>query len=91
MVILVFQLQNADQQSQNAPCCSDPLGGGGQLLVQTTDLAQIGVVLAGQSAGQAGFLTGLEHDNCDQHQAGDNLQNGNNDLNDFHDFTSLHG
>ena len=47
-------------------------------------LAQVGIAVAGQSAGQTGLLTGLQHDHNDHNHAGQNLKNSQNSLQNFH-------
>ena len=77
--------QQAQYQRQDQPNQRDPLGGTCQGLIQTlTGLAQVGIGIAGQCAGQAGLLAGLEHDHQHQCNTGNDLQNSQNDLNNFH-------
>ena len=88
MVICLY-LDEAQHQSQNDPAQSNPLGSGGQSLIQIAlaALAQVGILIAtGQSTGQTGFLTGLQNDHRDLHDAGDHFQNRQDDLNNFHCF-----
>jgi len=77
--------QQAQNQSQSQPNQCDPLGCAGQSLIQAlAGLAQVGIGIAGDRTGQASLLTGLEHNDQNQSNAGDDLQNSQNDLNNFH-------
>ena len=85
-------LQNAQQQSQESPNQSNPLSSGSHDLVQAASLAlaQVSIAIASDST-QAGLLAGLQQNRCNQRNACQALQDNNNNLNNFHFLTSLHG
>ena len=83
---LMMKLHQAQNQGQNNPNQSDPLGGRSQHLIQAAllVLAQVGIGSTGQSTGQASLLAGLQQNDSDQADAGDNLQDDQNDLKNTH-------
>ena len=91
-MVICLKLNQAQSQGQKDPSQSYPLGSRSQGLIQVALLAltEEGILIAtGQSTGQASFLTGLQHNNNDQHQAGDHFQNSQNELQNFIFYTSL--
>jgi len=84
-VSIVHELDQAQNQGQNNPSQSDPLGGVGQDLVQIAalGLAHVGFGTTGNGTGQASLLTGLQQNHNNQSQASNSLQNSQND---FHIF-----
>ena len=89
MTPVVFIGSNqAQRECQNHPHQSNPLCGLSQQLIQAavTALAHVGTAVACNGAGQTGFLTGLDQNNDYQRNAGDDLQDGQNDLQNFHLF-----
>ena len=85
-MVIAFQLEEAQAQSQCNPNQSNPLSGRCQNLVEAAvlALAQVGIIVTGQSSGQASFLTGLEHNYQNQSNAGNDLQNCHNTLQNLH-------
>ena len=76
------QLDDAQSQGQQNESDSDPLGHLSQLGVQALGLVlgQEGVSAAGDGAGQASTLAGLQHDNSDQGQGQDHLEDSDSEL-----------
>ena len=76
------RLDDAQSQGQQNESDSDPLGHLSQLGVQALGLVlgQEGVSAAGDGAGQAVALAGLQHDNSDQGQGQDHLEDSDSEL-----------
>ena len=83
---LYESLHQAQGQGQQDPSQSDPLSSGSQLLIQSRALilAQIGISTAGDGTGQASLLTGLQQNDHNQADAGDDLQDSQNNLHNLH-------
>ena len=76
------QSDDGQSQSQRDESNGDPLGHLGQLGVQALSLVlgQEGVSAAGDGAGQASTLAGLQHDDSDQSQGQDHLEDSDSEL-----------
>ena len=76
------QLDDAQSQGQQNKSDSDPLGHLSQLGVQALGLVlgQEGVSTAGDGAGQASTLAGLQHNDSDQGQGQDHLEDSDSEL-----------
>ena len=82
----ILELHQAQGQSQQDPCQSDPFGGRCQHCIQAAllVLAQVRVGRTGQCAGQASLLAGLHQNDTDQRNRADSFQNDQNGLENTH-------
>ena len=81
-----FSLQKVENEGQENEAESDPLGHLGELGVHGLGLSLEGVavIAAADGAADAAALAGLEHDDGDESDAGEKLNDGEYDFDDFH-------
>ncbi len=82
----LYILQQVEDEGQNDESECDPFGPLGKLCIQSLclGLEGVAVIAAADSAAEAGALAGLEHDDGDESNTGNELNDGEYDFNDFH-------